>query len=123
MHIRESGEMYLESIYILSQTCEAVRSIDVAGFMHFTKASVSRAVSRLKTRGFVTVDESGALILTDPGLEIARKTYEMHKVLTDFFTRIGVPPEIAAEDACKIEHDLSDVTFEALKNHAQRQLE
>ncbi len=117
MHIQESGEMYLETIHILSQTLPAVRSLDVAEYMNFSKPSVSRAVGLLKNGGLLTVDKDGYLILTDAGKKIASKTYERHTLLTQLFVRLGVPEKIAAEDACKIEHDISDTTFDALKNH------
>ena len=118
MHLQESGEMYLETIYILSEKGNPVRSIDVGEYMGFSKPSVSRAVGILKKGGYVVADKEGYLSLTDSGLEIARKIYERHTMLTDFLVRLGVDRDIAAEDACKIEHDISDETFNALKRHA-----
>lgn len=120
MHLQESGEMYLETIYILSQKSSSVRSIDVGEYMGYSKPSVSRAVGILKKGGFVTADAFGYLSLTDAGLEIAKKIYERHTTLTDFLIRLGVSSEKAAEDACKMEHDISDETFQALKRHAEK---
>ncbi|MGN0174030.1 MAG: metal-dependent transcriptional regulator [Acutalibacteraceae bacterium] len=120
MHLQESGEMYLETIYILSQKSSSVRSIDVGEYMGYSKPSVSRAVGILKKGGFVTADAFGYLSLTDTGLEIAKKIYERHTTLTDFLIRLGVSSEKAAEDACKMEHDISDETFQALKRHAEK---
>lgn len=117
MHLQESGEMYLETIYILSKKNHSVRSVDVGEYMGFSKPSVSRAVGILKKGGFLNMDVGGALTLTDAGLEIAEKIYERHTTLTDFLIRLGVDGETATEDACKIEHDISDKSFEALKEH------
>ena len=118
MHIQESGEMYLETIYILLQKNNTVRSIDVGDYMGFSKPSVSRAVGILKKGGYVKTDKDGYLTLTESGLEIAKKIYERHTTLADFLVRLGVDENTAAKDACKIEHDLSEETFEALKSHA-----
>lgn len=118
MHLQESGEMYLETIYVLSKKSNFVRSIDVCDYMGYSKPSVSRAVGILKKAGYVIMDKDGFLTLSDSGLEIAKKIYERHTVLTDFLIRLGVDKETAMEDACKMEHDISDVTFEALKRHA-----
>ncbi len=117
MQLKESGEMYLETIYILSQKSNYVRSIDVCEKMGYSKPSVSRAVGLLKEGGYLTVGVDGSLILTELGKEIAEKTYERHTVLTEIFSKLGVNAEIAAADACKIEHVISDETFAALKNH------
>ena len=117
MHLQESGEMYLETIYILSKKSNYVRSIDVGEYMGFSKPSVSRAVGILKKGGFLNMDADGSLTLTDAGLEIAEKIYERHTLLTEFLIRLGVDKETAAEDACKMEHDVSDKSFEALKQH------
>lgn len=117
MHLQESGEMYLETIYILSKKSSYVRSIDVGEYMGFSKPSVSRAVGILKKGGFLNMDADGSLTLTDTGLEIAQKIYERHTMLTDFLIRLGVDEKTAAEDACKMEHDISDESFEALKRH------
>ena len=115
MHIQESGEMYLETIHVLSQKMSSVRSIDVCEYMGFSKPSVSRAVGLLKNGGYITVDEDGYLNLTDTGREIAEKIYARHTMISGFLIKLGVDPEIAADDACKIEHHLSDESFEAIK--------
>ena len=117
MHLQESGEMYLETILVLSQKSDAVRSLDVAEYMGFSKPSVSRAVGLLKSGGFISVDREGYLSLTKEGLEFAQKIYDRHKLLTAFLINIGVDEKTAAEDACKMEHDISDLTYEAIKNH------
>lgn len=119
MHIQESGEMYLETIYILSEKTGAVRSIDVGEYMGYSKPSVSRAVGILKKGGYLLMDKDGYLTLTESGLAVAKKIYERHTLLTDFLIRLGVNEKTAVEDACKIEHDISDETFEALKKHAK----
>lgn len=118
MHIHESAENYLEAILALSKK-GPVRSIDVAQYLGFSKPSVSRAMSLLRENGYVAVDDTGHLVLTDTGREIASSIYERHTLLTQWLVRLGVPEEIAAEDACKIEHDLSPETFEAIKRHAE----
>ena len=115
MHLQESGEMYLETIYILSQKNPYVRSIDVVEYMGYSKPSVSRAVNILKSGGYLTMDENNYLFLTESGRQVASKIYERHTVLTDFLSGLGVNAETAAEDACKIEHDISDETFNAIK--------
>ena len=115
MHLQESGEMYLESIYILSKKSNTVRSIDVVEYMGFSKPSVSRAVGILKKGGFVNTDKDGYLYLTEDGLTVAKKIYERHTVITDFLIKLGVDNETAAMDACKMEHDISDVSLEAIK--------
>lgn len=120
MHLQESGEMYLETIYILSKKSSYVRSIDVGEYMGYSKPSVSRAVSILKKGGYVVMDNNGHLTLTYTGLEIAQKIYERHTTLTDFLIRLGVNEKTAAEDACKMEHDISDETFAAMKKHAEK---
>ena len=117
MSLHESAEMYLESIYQLSQKNSSVRSIDVAEYMGYSKPSVSRAVGLLKQGGYLTVDKDGFLILTESGLAAAEKIFERHKVLTDMLTALGVPEAIAAADACRIEHVISDASFEAIKHH------
>ena len=119
MHLQESGEMYLETIYVLSKKSSAVRSLDVAEYMGFSKPSVCRAVGLLKSGNYIVVDKDGYITLTADGLHVAKIIYERHTVLTDFLVRLGVNPEIAAEDACKIEHDLSDETFDAIRKHYQ----
>ena len=115
MQLKESGEMYLETIYILSKKSGYVRSIDVGEQMGYSKPSVSRAVGLLKEGGYLTVGHDGSLVLTDLGREIAERTYERHTLLSEFFVKIGVDKEIAAADACKIEHVISTETFNALK--------
>ena len=118
MHLQESGEMYLETILVLSRRLNKVRSVDVAEEMGYSKPSVSRAVGILKKNGYIIMDGSGHLYLTDEGRSVAEKTFERHRVLTKVFTKLGVPAGIAAEDACKIEHVISDETFEAIKRFA-----
>ena len=120
MHLQESGEMYLETIYVLSRTSNTVRSIDVGEYMGYSKPSVSRAMGLLKSGGYVTMDEGGFLTLTEAGLAVAEKIYERHTFLTEFLTRLGVDEETAAEDACRIEHVISDTSFAALKQFAQK---
>jgi len=115
MAIQESGEMYLETILILSKQKSTVRSIDVSEYMGYSKPSVSRAVGLLRDGGYLNVDRNGHLFLTDIGRELAEKIYERHTYLTKFFVSIGVNEEIAAADACKIEHIISDETFQAIK--------
>ena len=115
MKIHESAEMYLETILILSKERTHVRSIDVCEYMSFSKPSVSRAVSLLKSGGYVQSDEDGYLTLTNAGRDIAEKIYERHNVLTSMLTRLGVNKDIAAQDACKLEHVLSDESMEAIK--------
>ena len=117
MHLQESGEMYLETILILSRKIGCVRSIDVSEYMNFSKPSVSRAIGLLKEGGYITVDGGGYITLTDAGAEIAGKIYERHNVLTEFLKKIGVDDETAAADACKIEHNICDKTFDARKKH------
>ena len=117
MKLQESGEMYLESIYVLSQGGRKVRSIDISEYMGYSKPSVSRAVSLLKSGGYIVMDKDNFITLTDAGLEIAEKIYERHTVLTAMLVRMGVSEETASEDACRMEHAISDETFEAIKAH------
>lgn len=117
MGLHESAEMYLETIYQLQQQRGSVRSVDVAESMGYSKPSVSRAVGLLKQGGFLVMEKDGTLTLTAAGLATARKVYERHQILTNLLIRLGVSPEVAAEDACKMEHVLSDETFEAMKRH------
>ena len=117
MRLQESGEMYLESIYVLSQKGGHVRSIDISEYMGYSKPSVSRAVSLLKSGGYIVMDKDNFISLTESGLEIAEKIYERHTVLTAMLVRMGVSEEIASEDACRMEHAISDETFEAIKAH------
>ena len=116
MAIQESGEMYLETIYLLSKKSKDVHSVDVGEYMGYSKPSVSRAIGLLKKGGYVEMEKSGALCLTPAGIELAEKIYERHTVLTNFLIQLGVDPKIAAEDACKIEHDISDISLAAIKN-------
>lgn len=116
MSLYESGEMYLETILVLTREGKNVRAIDVCEYMGYSKPSVSRALSILKKSGHVLVDEAGHLTLTDEGKSVAEKIYERHKILTEVLVSIGVDKEIASEDACKIEHHISDESFEAIKN-------
>ena len=118
MHLQESGEMYLETIYVLSKN-GVVRSLDVAEYMGFSKPSVSRAVGLLKQGGYLIMDRDGSLTLTEDGLDVAKKIYERHTLLSDFLVRLGVDENTAAEDACKIEHDISDESFAAIKRHVK----
>ena len=115
--MHESGEMYLETIYVLYQKQQNVRSIDVAEEMGFSKPSVSRGVSILKRDGYLTVDDKGYLELTDAGTDLAMKIYERHTILTKTLVLLGVDEKTAAQDACKMEHVISDKTLEAFKNH------
>lgn len=116
MNLQESGQMYLETIYILSKEGKSVRSIDVCEYMGYSKPSVSRAVGLLKQGGYVVADADGFLSLTDEGKRVAEKMYERHTILTRFFVSLGIDEETASEDACKIEHDISDKSFEAIKS-------
>ena len=113
----ESGENYLETILVLREKGISVRSIDIANEMGFSKPSVSRAVKNLKDGGFIFVDGNGFILLTDIGEEVARKIYERHEIISAWLIDIGVDEKTALEDACRIEHDISVVTFEKLKQH------
>ena len=120
MHLQESGEMYLETIYVLSRESSSVRSIDVAEHMGYSKPSVSRAVSLLKKGGYVVMDHDGFLTLTDEGLSVAGKIFERHTVISGVLTAMGVSQKTASEDACKIEHVISDESFNALKAYLEK---
>lgn len=120
MAMQESGEMYLETIFVLSQHSSSVRSIDVGEHMGFSKPSVSRAMGLLKKSGLVITDEQGYLRLTPEGEKKARGIYERHQVLSRLFINMGVDEETATEDACRIEHYLSDKTFDAIKAHIKK---
>jgi Mn-dependent DtxR family transcriptional regulator len=115
--MHESGEMYLESIFVLSKERDAVRSIDVCEYMGYSKPSVSRAVGILKKEGYIVVDGNGYITLTESGEGIAKSMYERHTILTNTLIALGVDPVVASQDACKIEHNLSRETFEAIKAH------
>ena len=121
MNIHESAENYLEAILALGEK-GPVRSIDIAQHLNFSKPSVSRAMSLLREGGFVVMDQGGFLTLTDDGLEIARRIYERHLLLTKWLIHLGVDEKVAAEDACRIEHDLSVESFDALRSHINRDL-
>ena len=120
MRLQESGEMYLESIYVLSQKHSSVRSIDISEYMGYSKPSVSRAVSLLKSGGYILMDEENFITLTDNGLEIAKKIYERHTLLSELLIRLGVSEDVAVQDACKMEHTISDESFEAIRRHVDQ---
>ncbi len=122
MEIHESAEDYLETILILKERTGQVRSIDIATKMNYTKPSISVAMKKLRENGYIEMDKDGFITLTPSGLAIASNIYERHKLLTDFFVALGVNEKTAAEDACKIEHDLSEETFEKIKAHVMRLL-
>ena len=124
MHLQESGEMYLESILRLSKEKALVRAIDVGEYMGYSKPSVSVAMKNLRENGYISMDSDGFIKLEAPGMEIANRIYGRHRKLTAFFVALGVDPEIAAKDACKVEHDLSEETYSKMiafaeKNHAE----
>ncbi len=120
MALQESGEMYLETILILSRKNGQVRSIDISEYMGYSKPSVSRAVGLLKKDGFITVEKEGYICLTDKGLARAEKILDRHTILTQMLITLGIDQETASNDACRIEHVISDVTFEAIRNHIQK---
>ena len=120
MNLQESGEMYLESILVLSENNPHVRSIDVCEYMGFSKPSVSRAINLLKSGGYVNMDKDGYLTLTEEGLVVAKKIYDRHRILTKFLVSLGVSEETASADACKIEHRISDESFNAIKDAIQK---
>jgi len=122
MSLQESGEMYLETIYVLSQKSNFVRSIDVGEYMGYSKPSVSRAVGLLKNGGYIIVDKEGYITLTEVGKEVAEKIFERHTVITNFLESLGVDAETASEDACRIEHIISEKSFNAMKNYINRGL-
>ena len=122
MILLESGEMYLETILVLQQRNTNVRSIDISEEMQFSKPSVSRAIKLLKTNGYINVDPQGYITFTDKGRDVAEDIYERHQVLTECLMYLGVSEELAAKDACKIEHDLSKETFAAIKKHMKKYL-
>ncbi len=117
MSLKPSGEMYLETIFMLSQEKAFVRSVDIAEHMNFSKPSVSRAVGLLKNEGYIIIDTDGSITLTEEGYSLARKIYERHTVLSKALMMLGVDAETAAEDACKIEHVISDKSFETIKKY------
>ena len=120
MKIQESAENYLEAIHVLMMRNGQVRSIDVAHYTGFSKPSISRAVGLLRDNGYVSIDQNGLLSLTEAGLKIAETIYERHTVLTDLLIKLGVSPETASEDACRIEHVISAETFEKLKEYVRK---
>ena len=117
MHLQESGEMYIESIYVLNKRMGNVRSIDICEHLGYSKPSVSRAMSLLKKGGFVLSDENGYLTLTDAGREVAEKMYQRHTVLSELLMQLGVNEQTACDDACKIEHHISEESFNAIKKY------
>lgn len=117
MRLQESGEMYLETIYVLSKQKSGVHSIDVSEHLGYSKPSVSRAMGLLKKGGYIEIDEDNHIVLTDSGMEIAKKIYDRHTLLTKMLVYLGVPEEIAVQDACKMEHDISDESLEAIRRH------
>lgn len=119
MKIHESAENYLETIHMLKKEKGSVRSIDIAHELGFSKPSVSVAMKNLRENGYITVDDGGLINLTSLGQEIADRMFERHTLITRWLTALGVSPEVAAEDACKIEHVISDESFEAIKKHEQ----
>ena len=121
MNIHESAEDYLEAILMIKERKGSVRSIDVAEELQYSKASVSIAMKKLRENGYITVDSAGQLSLLEPGRKIAEHIYERHKVLTSIFEHLGVDHDTAAKDACKVEHDLSPKTFNALKKYYKKE--
>ena len=122
MHVHESGEMYLEAIYVLHEKTGFVRSIDVSEYLGYSKPSVSRAMGILRSGAYIVMEPDGSITLTETGMEIARKIYERHTLLTKLLMHIGVTEETATADACKLEHAISDESFEALKKYASNVL-
>lgn len=120
MRILKSSEDYLEAMLILEKQHGYIRSIDIAQMLEVTKPSVSYAVKRLRENGYILMEKDGHITLTETGLAIAARMYERHTLLTQFLLALGVSEETARKDACKIEHDLSDETFEAMKTHAKK---
>ena len=120
MALMESGEMYLETIYVLSKKLNQVRSIDVADEMNYSKPSVSRAMSILRNGGYIEMDRGGAITLTQLGKELAEKIYDRHNTLSKALALIGVSEKTAVEDACRVEHYISEETFQAIKEHLEK---
>lgn len=120
MSLFESGEDYLEAILMLSESQDSVHAIDVVTKLGYSKPSVSIALKKLKEGGYLTIDSNNHIHLTETGLEIAKKIYERHKILTDLLIKLGVNKETAEEDACKLEHDLSDESWNAIKNYSKK---
>ena len=122
MRLRESAEDYLETILILKRRTNFVRSIDIAKEMGYSKPSISRAMSKLRESGYILMEESGEIELTEEGRALAERIYRRHRVLTDFFMALGVPEDVAANEACGIEHHLSDDTFARIQTHYETAL-
>lgn len=122
MNIHESAEDYLEAILVLKERLGLVRSIDIVNELGYTKPSVSVAMKRLRENGYIQMDGEGYISLTQQGLQVANRIYTRHRLLTDFLVYLGVSKEVAAADACKIEHDLSEETFEKIKEHALKHI-
>ena len=120
MSLKESGEMYLESIYVLCKSKNSVRSVDVAEHMNYSRASVSRGVGLLKMQGYLEMDEDGFITLTAEGTEMAEKIFERHTVITNILIAMGIDAQTAVEDACRIEHVISEETFNGLKAHYEK---
>jgi len=119
MELKPSGEMYLETIFVLSQKKSSVRSIDIAEHMNYSKPSVSRAVGNLKRENYISVDKDGYITLTDDGLALAQKIYERHTILSKVLMMLGIDEETASEDACKIEHVISEKSFKTIKKYVE----
>lgn len=122
MSLQESGEMYLETIYVLSKSISPLRSIDICEHMGYSKPSVSRAISILKKDGYIETNDHNHIFLTAEGRTVAQKIYERHTILKEFFIRLGVDPKTASDDACKIEHVISDITFETIKSRMENMI-
>ncbi|MEA5011742.1 MAG: metal-dependent transcriptional regulator [Angelakisella sp.] len=122
MNIHESAEDYLEAILVLKERLGLVRSIDIVNELGYTKPSVSVAMKRLRENGYIQMDGEGYISLTQQGLQVANRIYTRHRLLTDFLVYLGVSKEVAAADACKIEHDLSEETFKKIKEHALKHI-
>ena len=123
MHLQESGEMYLESILVLIRQGKAVRSIDIVDYMGYSKPSVSIAMKKLRENGYISMDADGFITLNESGLEVASRVYGRHKTLSKLFVLLGVTPEVASEDACKVEHDLSEETFRCIQQYLEKMME
>ena len=119
MKIQKAAEDYLEAMLMMQESHGFIRSIDIAEHLHVTKPSVTYATKRLRGNGYITMDKDGLITLTDSGMEIADRIYTRHKLLTEFFVHLGVDEQTAREDACKVEHDLSETTSDAICRHAK----
>ena len=123
MALQESGEMYLETILILSETKAKVHAVDISEYMGYSKPSVSRAVGLLLDGAYIRIEQDGSIVLTDSGRQVAETIYERHRLITDYLVRIGVSESTAVDDACKIEHVISSESFDALKKHILNTME